>query len=556
MYLPRSLIAHLYTHLVKTHHPLSPPLLILVALEPDALCACRILTALLKRDYIPHKIKPVAGYGDLAVAGQQLVQPMRLSDGGSGGVVVCLGVGGLVDLENVLGLEKNEDGSGGMDGVDLWLLDARRPWNLANVFGGSVEPSEVTDDAQTSRRDTGVTHGRLSRAFKPGSGGIVVFDDGDIDEELDAEREAWFALEDMPDLDDDNGSDLSDSGDEDSPVVGRKRKASIDDEDLHGLENGGADPPRPYQRRRSNSSSSIPATPTRGASLQVPSSFADQSPPSNQHSSQPRAPSTEPQEPSARQLRRRLLRMRRKHESTLRTYHSLGTSYSEPISSLMYSLASELGREDNDLLWLAIVGVASTDLYGRTSTGFSLTNHDAQTALTGWNASRGSRIRALFRDEVRRLNAPELNAQSLEISRGAATDSIPTCARSPTDDSIRLSPEPRFLLIRHWSLYDSMLHSPYLSAKLHVWNDTGKRRLHKLLAKMGVSLTQSKVCLAVLACLLACAPGCSLLTRSSAIVHLHGRRVEARSSRAFAALRTTLRPRRSRPTTVNWTRRI
>lgn len=48
------------------------------------------------------------------------------------------------------------------------------------------------------------------------------------------------------------------------------------------------------------------------------------------------------------------------------------------------------------------------------------------------------------------------------------------------------------MLIRHWSLYDSMLHSPYLSAKLHLWSDQGRRRLHKLLAKMGVSLTQCK----------------------------------------------------------------
>lgn len=98
----------------------------------------------------------------------------------------------------------------------------------------------------------------------------------------------------------------------------------------------------------------------------------------------------------------------------------------------------------------------------------------------------------MLRDEVRRLNPPELTETGREITRGLATDVIPTHARSPTDTSIRLSPEPRFLLIRHWSLYDSMLHSPYLSAKLHIWTDSGRRRLHKLLAKMGVSLTQCK----------------------------------------------------------------
>lgn len=58
--------------------------------------------------------------------------------------------------------------------------------------------------------------------------------------------------------------------------------------------------------------------------------------------------------------------------------------------------------------------------------------------------------------------------------------------------SIRLSPEPRFLLIRHWSLYDSMLHSPYMFSRLKTYSENGLKRLHKLLAKMGVSLIQCK----------------------------------------------------------------
>ena len=158
----------------------------------------------------------------------------------------------------------------------------------------------------------------------------------------------------------------------------------------------------------------------------------------------------------------------------------------------MYSLASELGREDNDLLWLAIIGVSSTELYGRTPTGLSLTNHTQPIVSAGWQTARESQIRQLLRDEVRRLNPPELTESGREVLRGHATDAIPTHARSPTDTAIKLSPEPRFLLVRHWSLYDSMLHSPYLSAKLHIWSDAGRRRLHKLLAKMGVSLSQCR----------------------------------------------------------------
>ncbi len=160
----------------------------------------------------------------------------------------------------------------------------------------------------------------------------------------------------------------------------------------------------------------------------------------------------------------------------------------------MYSLASELGREDNDLLWLAIIGVGSLELYGRSMIGVGI-NHTADQGprnAAGRGGERVESIRQILRDEVRRLNPPVLSDTGREINRGEVSDVIPTHARSPADTSIRLSPEPRFLLIRHWSLYDSMLHSPYLSARLHIWSDAGRKRLHKLLAKMGVSLTQCK----------------------------------------------------------------
>jgi cell division control protein 45 len=162
---------------------------------------------------------------------------------------------------------------------------------------------------------------------------------------------------------------------------------------------------------------------------------------------------------------------------------------------MMYSLASELGREDNDLLWMTIVGVTSMELYGRSAIGVAVSNQKTPTASSGWMGTRGFRIRQLLRDEVRRLNPPELSDSGYNSNRNLLPENsgiIPTTARSPTDTSIRLSPEPKFLLIRHWSLYDSMLHSPYLSARLHIWSDTGRKRLHKLLAKMGVSLVQCK----------------------------------------------------------------
>jgi cell division control protein 45 len=251
MYLPRQLISHLYLQLLRSHHPLSPPVLILVALEPDALCACRILTSLLKRDYIPHKIQPVAGYGDLSRAGEELVRPMQTTNGGSGGVVVCLGVGGLVDLGEILALTNPEDEVEDMGGVEIWVFDARRPWNLGNVFGGQAGMGQAMAeiDANARRRGRGVDKGCITSAYTSKNGGIIVYDDGDIEEELHNEREAYYALLEMPEVDDDD-DDASDDGSEDETRTGSKKRKSWsgreDDEDSEGDE-------PPHQRRRSNS---------------------------------------------------------------------------------------------------------------------------------------------------------------------------------------------------------------------------------------------------------------------------------------------------------------
>ncbi len=359
MYLPRNLISHLYSHLLRTHHALSPPVLLLVSLDPDALCACRILTALLKRDYIPHKIQPISGYRDLSRAGETLVQPMRTSDGGSGGVVVCLGVGGLVDLESILGLEVDEQGNGGLGDVEIWVIDARRPWNLSNVFGGhGLSEPGPSEDIETARKQLGIDRGKITKSYRAGRGGIIVFDDGDIEDELSTENEAYCAIEAMPDLGDEDGTSSDADADTDNEDASsgaspsRKRKSPSDTED----EDEFSDDDRPRQKRRHDLLSSSPVA----------------------------------KEPSPRALRRRLVKLRRKHESVLEAYYALGTSYSEPVSSLMYSLVSELGREDNDLLWNAIVGVSSLELYGRTLTGVGISTATAESASAPFYATKSA----------------------------------------------------------------------------------------------------------------------------------------------------------------------
>lgn len=82
-------------------------------------------------------------------------------------------------------------------------------------------------------------------------------------------------------------------------------------------------------------------------------------------------------------------------------------------------------------------------------------------------------------DEVARLNPSNTSR-----TNGSSPNS------SPDDNSISPSEELRFVLLRHWNLYDAMLHSGYVAGRIGIWRDRGRKRLVGLLAKMGFSLAQ------------------------------------------------------------------
>lgn len=50
---------------------------------------------------------------------------------------------------------------------------------------------------------------------------------------------------------------------------------------------------------------------------------------------------------------------------------------------------------------------------------------------------------------------------------------------------IKFDEEFRFLLYRHWTLFDSMYHSSYIGPRMSVWNMHGKEQLQTFLAFMG-----------------------------------------------------------------------
>lgn len=50
----------------------------------------------------------------------------------------------------------------------------------------------------------------------------------------------------------------------------------------------------------------------------------------------------------------------------------------------------------------------------------------------------------------------------------------------------------RLHLYRHWSLYDSIIYSPFVATKLRTWSEGGRAAVEQLLAKMGLPLKEAK----------------------------------------------------------------
>jgi cell division control protein 45 len=120
------------------------------------------------------------------------------------------------------------------------------------------------------------------------------------------------------------------------------------------------------------------------------------------------------------------------------------------VAWTVYLLATVLERADNDLLWLAILAV--TNQY--VAAHMDRESYTVQEDMLG--------------DEVVRLNPVDGNT-----------------GPDPDNRSITRSEELRFVLFRHWNLYDAMLHSGYVASRLGIWKEKGRRRLQQLLAKMG-----------------------------------------------------------------------
>lgn len=104
----------------------------------------------------------------------------------------------------------------------------------------------------------------------------------------------------------------------------------------------------------------------------------------------------------------------------------------------------------------------------------------------------------LLKGEVLRfnINMPEnsdspfgpgniLDDEEPGVFRASNKPSSSSRVQGADDFSIVCDQDFHLMLLRHWSLYESMYHSSYVAARLGIWKEKGRRRLTNLLVKMG-----------------------------------------------------------------------
>ncbi|KAJ3929975.1 MAG: CDC45-like protein [Lentinula lateritia] len=150
------------------------------------------------------------------------------------------------------------------------------------------------------------------------------------------------------------------------------------------------------------------------------------------------------------------------HMARLEKHYMAGTWHGQCASGTIYVLATLLERADIDLLWFAVLGLT----FQYTTSRISRDKYDD--------------YQSIYSDEVVRLSPP--------LPPGERN----TASSNPDDHGIRTTDELRFMLYRHWTLYDAMFHSSYVAGKLGIWKERGRKKLTGLLAKMGFSIPQTQ----------------------------------------------------------------
>ncbi|CAH0513534.1 unnamed protein product [Peronospora belbahrii] len=270
--------------------------LILVALDVDALCAAEILTRLLRIDMLSYSLLAVRGYEDIVQARETRIRSVDGTIKGNGELrsIILLNCGAIANVAKLLALPMH---------IKCYVLDSHRPVHLANIYD-EHQQIVVFDD------------GAMLMEEYPGFGPDLEVEDFELEEDEEEEEEEEDAKSEseeeaevefsMHDYTEDTKKDK-----ESEEVDQRKRDHETDNEDMESSP----------KRRKEGEINDRDAT----------------------------ADDDKVVEENV------ILGKQRRREEILRYYR--GSFHGAPAATVAFELAQQVNSSQRDLLWFAIIGL-------------------------------------------------------------------------------------------------------------------------------------------------------------------------------------------------------
>ncbi|KAI9325451.1 CDC45 family [Zopfochytrium polystomum] len=425
-------------------------LLLVNASDPDAICAARIFTLLLKTDSLPHELLPIRGHHDL-----HRVATTRLSPPHPFRAVILLNCGALLDLAELFNMPGDGDDDAEVEVEDptwVFVADSHRPHSLENLY--------------KSRR-------------------VVVLDDGDVEEEAMKEvQEAYVALEFGESSDDEDDGESDNEADEDAAA--ELGAGDDDDEDDGGSDH--ADAPA-KKRKRSDADygegAGDPVTVARAARRAR----------------------------AAQRRRRAAFRHTILSYYAAGTHHGTSAASIAYTCAQQVLGGRGVGAGAiEEMLWLAVVGATVQVVEGRVRdrvyrrewavlrsevlkrgerrVDVADGEEEAEEEEEGSDGEEWGRRS----DDGGEDDGDGMDGGGVKIKKPkiGAVRRAAHGARGPDDRSILpVEKELRIMLLRHWSVFEAINHAPYVVTKLGTWREKGRGKVKLMLAKMGLPHRES-----------------------------------------------------------------
>jgi len=469
----------------------------------DALATSRILSYMLRADGVPYQIRPCLGFERLKLILKSvgcLPPPSSNNDNNNGDnnnvveeeyntggatsdvrAVVLINMGANRNLSklfqdmssthtNAAAEHSHYFNNNNKGGVRAYVFDNHRPYHLSNIHSGKnvvlfndrpFDEEEIPSDGDNLSGDESSTSSEESDDDDSDD------DDGDKKKEEESEGEEEF--------------DMEEDG-----VVGSNKKGGGEGEELVDSDeedDEGDDDYNPLDTTAATADITLATTQDEDD---------DNERVGEEGTTQEQADTSTTDAPVVISLRE----LHRQRRNRIRLHYSSGSYHASPSSWTAYTLCTQLRFGDTpDLLWLACVGVTDAYLHGRLDvSGYSALTVDLK-----------RHVGRLFPNELVDRAGRAVYAEDLERGfdvLGGGEDGAPggggggggamTQISLSENGRILSQPEYKFMLLRHTTLWESILHSNFVASKLQVWRQTGRQRVMELLAKMGFPLDQCR----------------------------------------------------------------